>query len=269
MDYQGKEGVYFAVQYGASWGDTTLWPYNPISEIKFINSISNDSTHLIRVAINGAIKNYDRTFRMVVEKDSTTAIEGVNYQALPEDFIIKANTTFTDVPIKLFKADNILTEAKQLSLKLEASDDFDLSIPIWVDLPDLWSGTWNKFDNTRHRLILSNFYIRPKVWMGMPEDNAPIGTQEAGRFGQFTTKKFLLMCEVMNTKYGWDLKYSDFSDKATMPNPKMAVINEAMKEYLTQLYNEKKPVLEEDGRLMWFMGVEWDSFVGIPYKPKN
>ena len=30
MDYEGLEGVYFAVQWGDSWGSEKTWPYNLI-----------------------------------------------------------------------------------------------------------------------------------------------------------------------------------------------------------------------------------------------
>jgi len=42
-----------------------------------------------------------------------------------------------------------------------------------------------------------------------------------------------------------------------------------MSTYLIQCYNDKKPVLEEDGRLMWFSGCPWLSKVGVPWVPEE
>ena len=36
MDYEGLEGVYFAVQWGDSWGNENSWPYQPYTDVNFI-----------------------------------------------------------------------------------------------------------------------------------------------------------------------------------------------------------------------------------------
>ena len=36
MDYEGLEGVYFAVQWGDSWGSEKTWPYQPYTNVNFI-----------------------------------------------------------------------------------------------------------------------------------------------------------------------------------------------------------------------------------------
>lgn len=270
MSYEGEEGVYFAVQYGAEWGDTTLWSYYPMTPIKFINAGSADSIHYIRVVSTGDIKNYDRKVKMIVEQDSTTAVEGVNYEKLDDEYTIKAGIHFVDIPIKLMKNENIYKEAKRLSFKLIPTNDFTLSIPVWNShAHGLWPNDANHlFDNTRHYLELTNFLIRPAVWSGLPQADAAVGTQEAGRFGQFTVKKFELMVEVM-TSIGKPISYADFSTAATMPNPFQGVINEVMSDYLIKQFDAGKPVLEEDGRLMFFMSCPWKSKIGVPYVPEQ
>lgn len=270
MSYEGEEGVYFAVQYGAEWGDTTLWPYYPMTPIKFIDTENEDSIHNIRVASTGGIKNYDRKVKMIVEQDSTTAIEGLNYEKLDEEYTIKAGTHFVDIAIKLIKNENIYSEAKRLSFKLLPTDDFTLSIPVWnSDAHGLWPNDANHlFDNTRHYLEITNFLVRPKVWSGMPMADAAVGTLEAGRFGQFTVKKFELMVEVM-ASIGKPISYADFSDAATMPNPFQDVIKTVMSDYLIEKLNAGTPVLEEDGRLMFFMACPWKSKIGVPYVPEQ
>ncbi|MFR4037690.1 MAG: hypothetical protein ACLTZT_07770 [Butyricimonas faecalis] len=51
-----------------------------------------------------------------------------------------------------------------------------------------------------------------------------------------------------------------------MPSAKRSVIKEYMVNYLQDLYDNGTPVLEEDGRLMWFMGVSWYSYVGVAWE---
>ena len=45
MDYEGLEGVYFAVQWGDSWGNENSWPYQPYTDVNFI-SLPGDTAHL-------------------------------------------------------------------------------------------------------------------------------------------------------------------------------------------------------------------------------
>ena len=52
-----------------------------------------------------------------------------------------------------------------------------------------------------------------------------------------------------------------------MPNAKRTMIANYFVDYLQELYDKGTPVLEEDGRAMWFMGVSWKSIVGQPWIP--
>lgn len=269
MNYEGEEGVYFAVQYGAEWGDTTLWSYFPFTKIEFIKSENSDSIHKLRVASTGSLKNYDRKIKMVIESDSTTAVEGVNYEKMVEEYIIKAGTYFVDIPIKLMKDENINAAAKRLSFKLLPTNDFTLSIPVWnSNVHGLWpNDEYHLFDNTRHYIELTNFLVRPAVWFGTA-DNVAVGTTEGGYFGQFTVKKFNLMVEVM-TAQGKPITYADFSTSVTMPSAFAGVINDTMSTYLKAQFDAGHPVLEEDGRLMYFMACPWVSKIGVPYVPEK
>lgn len=269
MKYEGEEGVYFAVQYGGDWGDTTKWSYFPLTKIEFIKAKTNDTIHKIRVSVTGGIKDYGRKFKMIVETDSTTAVEGDNFDKLPEYYTIEAGRHYLDIPITLHRNQNITLEAKRVMFRLVPTEDFTLSIPVWEGLPDLWpNNEYPKFDNTRHALILTDFIVCPEEWAGGPAENAAVGETEGGFLGQFTVKKFKLICEVMATK-GRILTYSDFSSPETMPSALLKVISETLAEYLTELYNAKTPVLEEDGRLMYADGCPWVSKIGIPYIPED
>ena len=54
-----------------------------------------------------------------------------------------------------------------------------------------------------------------------------------------------------------------------MPGAKRTVIQEYMVKYLQDLYDKGTPVLEDDGRLMYFMGVSWTTIVGVPWVPEQ
>ena len=79
-DYDGEEGVYFYVQWGAEWGDTTKWANQSYTPVEFVNILGDTYEVKVRVMSTGRVKDYDRTFQMVVDKDSTTAVVNQNYE---------------------------------------------------------------------------------------------------------------------------------------------------------------------------------------------
>ncbi len=259
-DYDGREGVYFYVQYGAEWGDTTIWANQSYTPVEFMNVSGDHYDVKLRVMTTGNIKDYDRTFKVTVDKDSTTAVEGVDYEPFDEFQVVKAGYHYADFMIRLKRNEGIQTEERALVLKLEPTDDFEIGINWWGDVPGLWaSDGGNDFDASMHKITMNDFLVRPARWIPAI-DYAP-GEAEGGLWGAFTRRKYDLICEKFN------LTYDDFESEETMPNAKRTMIKDYFVNYLQELYDKGEPVLEEDGRAMWFMGVSWTSIVGQPWVP--
>jgi len=257
MKYEGTEGIYFGVQWGPVHLDSTQWPYQSFSTVNFINIPGDETEIKLRVMATGRPKDYDRSFALRINQDSSTAILGENYEAPAANFIIKAGEMYTDIPIKLLRSDNILEEIKTLGLNLMPSKDFDIAIPTWYYLaPYYKSERKETFDASFHMIEMNGAITKPAVWWG-----ASNAGKEGGLWGEFTVKKFLLMCELM------DLIYDDFGSASTMPNARRDVVNQVMRAHLQEQYDNKMPVLESDGRLMWVSGVSWTSTIGVPYNP--
>ena len=66
MDYEGLEGVYFAVQWGDSWGNENSWPYQPYTDVNFISLPGDTATLSVKVMATGPVKAYDRIFLVEV-----------------------------------------------------------------------------------------------------------------------------------------------------------------------------------------------------------
>ena len=79
MDYEGLEGVYFAVQWGDSWGSEKTWPYQPYTNVNFISLPGDTATLSVKVMATGPVKTYDRIFLVEVNPDSTDLTENVDY----------------------------------------------------------------------------------------------------------------------------------------------------------------------------------------------
>lgn len=259
MSYEGEEGIYFAVQFGPEWGDPKVWAFQQESPVEFVNIAGGVDTIKLKVMTTGSIKDYNRSFSVAVVKDSTSAIEGLNYEPLLSEYTVKAGEVFTEIPVVLMRTENIQNDAKSILLQLIPNSHFTLSIPVWKRLPNMWTSLVKDgdFNAAQHKITISDFITRPVRWVGLVQGTG----LEAGRWGAFTEKKYRLICDEFN------LVYQDFASEAEMPTPKQANIQEYMARYLQNLYDKQTPILEEDGRLMWFLGVSWTSTVGVPWKP--
>ncbi|SKB38796.1 protein of unknown function [Sphingobacterium nematocida] len=257
--YQGKEGIYFAVQYGAWNRNESVWPYYNYSTIPFSKVSVADTTILLKVMVTGKLYDFDRPFTVEINPDSTTAILNTHFKPLATTFNIPANSNFTYIPITLLRAADIKTEMKQIGLRLVPNDKLALSFPEWDAIPGYDKGSdpiVNEFDASLHSIRITDWMVKPAIWSGSVGANH----LEIGNWGEFSEDKMELICQVMN------LNYSQFENTDTMPLALIILITREMSAYLQRKYNEGQPILEKDGRLMFISGVTWTSYVGIPWK---
>lgn len=259
MDYKGAEGIYFAVQYGPSYGNERVWPYWPSSDIEFVKLTANETTYQVKVMITGALKDYDRKFKVEINPDSTTAILGVHYKALPENLVIPAHAISATVPVTLMRTPDLEKEVKKVGLRLVANENFKLSFPEWDAIPGYTSSTSpivREFDASLHTIRINDFMVQPAVWIG----SIQAGNRESGQWGAFSRKKIELMCKLL------DLSYADFGSTTTMPSVRSGLVASECATYLIARFNAGDPVLEDDGRLMFIGNVPWTSYIGVPWK---
>ncbi len=257
MGYEGKEGVYFAVRHGSQFV-TNRWPYQPFSVVEFSQLTKDEVDVPLTVSITGPVKDYDRTFRVEINPDSTTAILGEHYTIPNENWTIPAGAISTNVILKVKRRPDLLDQIKTVGLRLVATQHFSLSFPEWDAIPEYTSGTVvPKFDASLHTVRLSDMMVTPAVWSGSIQP----GNKESGLFGIFSRKKMEFLTQYLG------LKYEDFSSPANMPMIRMLVIASDATAILVRLKDAGTPVLDSDGRLMWMGSVPWTSIIGVPYAP--
>ncbi|MCC8173686.1 MAG: DUF4843 domain-containing protein [Odoribacter sp.] len=258
MDYEGPEGVYFAVQYGSSWGVDATWPFMPYTPVEFFKLPGDEEIIELKVRCTGELKYYDRYFRVEVNPDSTDVELNVHYKPLPDRIIMSANSYETYIPVTLIRHSDFQKEEKRLGLKLIPTEGFTIVFEEWDAIPNMTVGTvyW-EFDNTLHSLYITDFMVQPNIWIGSID---PEGF-ETGQWGAFSRKKLELMCEIFN------LTYMDFSSTATMPSPFTTLIMNTVSKVLIEAFERGEPILEDDGRLMYMGGCPWKSYPGVAWIP--
>ena len=258
MDYQGKPGVYFAVQHGFSGGNENIWPYQPKSNVEFFKILGDKVTVDIKVMATGSLSDEDRPFRMEINPDSTNAVEGVHYVPLSGNYFIPAGMAYALVPITLKRTADMQVKDITIGLRLVPNDYFELAFPEWHAVDDLYYGdVVETFDASLHTLIVNDVMTRPSQWSGQASDSG----LEGGLFGEFSRKKLELMCELCK------VTYEDFCDANIMITLLKYEIRKTVAKYLTKALEEGHPILEDDGRLMWVGTCTWSSYVGVPYIP--
>lgn len=260
MSYEGVEGIYFAVQGGNNSGSETSWPFIPTSKVQLGNASGSDTTIRLKVMVTGPVKNYDRSFQVIINPEVTTAEVNIHYKSLASSFSIPAGQVLTYVPITILRTTDLKLASKQIGLRLVPTEQLGLSFPDWDAIPGL--GTTDEaivsnFDASMHELLISDYLPKPAGWSGWIVEGT---NEETGNWGNYSEKKLILMCELMN------LTYDDFSSMEKMPPVLINLTTREMVKYLTARMSAGDPVVEEDGRLMWVTGVSWKSYVGVPYK---
>lgn len=256
MGYEGKEGVYFAVQHGNKSLSINSWPFQPFSDVEFVRIGQSEVDFPVKVMITGPVKDYDRVFRLEVNPDSTTAVEGQHYAPLQTEWKVLAKQTSVDVKIRLKRSPDLENQAVTLGLRLVETSDFKLSFPEWDAIPSLTGGIVVKeFDASLHTLRINDLMIQPAVWPG----SIQAGNRESGLFGAFTRKKMQFLIDNLG------LKYEDFASSETMPQARYLLVASDAAEILKARFNANNPVLEDDGRLMFIGSVPWTSIIGVPF----
>lgn len=259
MDYQGKPGVYFAVQHGFTGGNDAIWPYQPKSNVEFFKILGDTTTVEIKVMATGSVSEEDRLFRMEINPDSTNATPGVHYESLSGNYFIPAGKAYALIPITLYRTADMQVKDITVGLRLLPNDNFELAFPEWHAVDDLYYGdVVESFDDSQHTLVINDVMTRPSQWSGQASSSG----LEGGLFGEFSRKKLELMCELC------DVTYEDFCDANIMITLLKYEIRNTMAKYLTNALEEGHPVLEDDGRLMWVGTCTWSSYIGVPYIPE-
>lgn len=247
MDYEGQDGLYFDAQYGAEWGDTTVWAHQIYTVVAFGRVDDPVLDAKVKVAVAGSVKNYDRPFQIKVVQDSTTLIPD-EYEA-NLNYIIPAGQNHTYVRIPIIKTARMADETLQLQIALQANEHFNLPFSEVGKIPGRWTDTatdWSQnFNPNIHNFFINDMLVKPNGWLDI-------------QFGKYySIKKHALLVKIAGEKFG--LGREDFENKTVMTAGRAKAIAAAVRPYLMEQYNLGREhwVLDEDGSMMWVSGVSW------------
>ena len=229
-------GIYF--QRVSSYRGTTEYYADTIS-YSFVSSSAmlQDTVLQATVRTMGKVADYDRPFKVVVNQEGTTAVEGVHYELDLDSIIMPAGTSTAFVRVRFFRTKDMMEKAVRLALQLEDNEYFKCYFPEYKNT-NAYSATGVMIGGDMFAFSLSEMYTEPWYWSMFGD----------GFFGTWTPKKYLVVNSACGlTPSDWDkggsagtkVQYGRFNFFAT-----------AVQKYLQEQADAGTPELEADGSYM-------------------
>lgn len=221
MSYEGGDNIYFtAIQQTTIHKDTV---YN-----NFARKKEDFDTVFLYVGAQGQIYDFDRKFALSVDKDISTAVEGVEFKLPTEDeLIIPANENRVIVPIVVYKTESFYQSSKTFTLRLDPNEFFKTDMLI-----DDYAQSY-KTSSIKTRVTLANILRKPDLW-----------DENYKSLGQFSRKKLELLVSVVNLNMG---KFYDAPTYFSFQIDNYAI---TFQKHLNEAKDKGEPILEEDGTEM-------------------
>lgn len=256
--YNGMDALYFSQQWGVATFENNIDPtgggknmQQAYSKIGFGGIAQSDSLLRLNIQVAGSVKDYDRPFGIEVVNDSTTALEGIEYELVDpeEDAIIRAGQTRTLVRILFHKTERMNDENLMLQVRLIPGEHFVLPFDTagYGKMPIIHTSAslLNEYnhlnlDPSIHNIFINNFLVSPPGWV----DNF---------MGIWSETKMRILLDTTNERLGWTI--DTWNDNANMwpPATRYTMAQTLLAEYLLEQYNKGREywVLDPDGTMMW------------------
>lgn len=254
MNYEGQDGLYFDVQWDTNPidnPDTVKWIRQHYSLVSFAKEGGFEIEARVKVAVSGAVKDYDRPFSFKVVEDSTTAILNEEYELLEEPYI-PAGKNHTFLKIKFLRTERMIDETVKLQIELLPNEHFTLPFVkvgyINGRFPNDAESEYSTYDHANvHNFFINNMLVQPAGWHNS--------------WGTYSKKKYELLLKLAFENFGW--VNADFEDRNKVQNGRAEAMIRVTRAYLLQQYNLGREhwVLDEDGTMMWVNSVPWGEGV--------
>lgn len=155
---------------GNEWGEACGIYFQAGGESSFSFTMTQEDkfTYEIPVMLMGRISGEDRKFKIMVVDTSTTAIAGVHYDRLQEEYILPANSHTMNLPIVLHSTDDLKSGIVKLGLRIVENDHFYVVSPVngskilfvtnQISKPSYWDASLQTFygvySQTKHKILV-------------------------------------------------------------------------------------------------------------------
>lgn len=253
-NYDGKDAIFFDQQYGVAWFDTLRQSHQIYSLVSFGLMIEPDSTIMVKIETTGYLRDYDRPFAIEIVKDSTTAIEGTEFELPERNPVIRAGQNSTYIPVTYHRTERMSNQTVQLQIRLVPGEHFALPfgpdgigmMPKRFEGGEVFTELSTNSDPAIHNIFANALLKKPKGWNNV-------------QFGGYTQKKFALILEITEAELGWNVVDFNNDENNKMSIYRSPVVAKHVSAYLMEQYRKGREhwVIDEDGSMMYVKGVSW------------
>ena len=186
--------------------------------------------------------------KVVVDKEGTTAIEGVHYEIDLDSVVVPAGKSSANVNVRFFRTDDLMEKSVRLALRLEDNEHFKCYFPEYKNM-NTYSSTGVLIHGDSFSFTLSEMYTIPWYWRVIIETDY---------FGVWTPKKFV----VINLVCGFTM--DDWNNAggtgAKIIYGRCGFFATMVQKYLQEQADAGTPVVDSDGKYM-----QLDSDYAVDY----
>ena len=231
-------GIYFQRVTSYIYNSTTEY-YGDSVAYSFASAKASVKNVVLSATIRtmGKVVDYDRPFKVVVDQEGTTAIEGNHYEVDLDTVVVPAGKSTAYVRVRFFRTDDMMEKAVRLAIRLEDNEYFKCYFPEYKNT-NAYSATGVMIHGDEFVFSLSEMYTEPWYWSMFGD----------GFFGNWTPKKFLVVNSVCGLSAAdWDnagyagakIQYGRFNFFTT-----------TVQKYLQEQADAGTPELDSDGSYM-------------------
>lgn len=238
--YSGPKSMIYIQQTNSTDQYGNILSYRNVSTLSFATTRPEilSGTYSFFVRVTGGPVDFPRTYKMAVDPEGTTAIEGEDYDLSRNDYTIHAGCVTDTFFVTIKRTDKLQKQEYAVCLHLEPNENFHIDIDHFKNSSS-WSVDGPEMDATRYTFKFSEIYTCPRYWTNMNADTF---------FGPFSPKKY----KILNSLMGWqasDWNYAGFSGYPVQYG-KFGFAAEQLQKYLQKMSDAGTPEREEDGSFM-------------------
>ena len=168
--FEGEvSGIYMQKQ--ASWNldsnnNPLYYSYADSTVVSFATSAGDITQQEVELPIRimGNTTDYDRPFTLTVDEAQSTAQRGVHFDYNDADCIIAANTAETNLPITIYRHDDLKTAVYQVVFNLKSNEYFTTELEEYRSNGDWQATVVDTLCGSSYKVLFSEILTEPGRW---------------------------------------------------------------------------------------------------------
>lgn len=232
-------GIYFQRLTNAVYGSTTEY-YGDSTDFSFAGTNAYYTSHVLYAPVltMGKVVDYDRPFKVVVDMEETTAVEGKDFEIELDSLVIKAGTSKAEVPVRIIRTKTLLEKTLKIVLRLQENEHFKCYLETYKNT-NLYTAKGEQISGVRYVFTFNEMYTQPNFWKNYAEKDY---------FGEWTAKKYQVVNQVCGlTPIDW--QYANYYGYK-MQSARLPFFARTVRIYLQEQADAGNPVTDSDGKYM-------------------